>query len=125
MKNILSILFITFLFSSFVFGQVPRTVLMEYATNASCPPCADFNPSSFKYLKNNYGQMVSIWYHAWWPGPNDPMYLANVDENKNRIEFYNVNGVPRFIIDGILQGYGDEQEKLKNSGNTRMEISPL
>jgi len=100
--------------SSLIFSQVPKTVLMEYATNASCAPCAAANPGSQAYLESNYGRMVSIWYHGWWPGSGDPMYVANTPENENRIGYYNVNAVPRFIIDGTLQGYGDEPDKMKS-----------
>ncbi len=123
MKNILSILLVLVLFSSIHIGQVPRTVLMEYATNASCPPCAAYNPTSYTYLKSNYGQMVSIWYHAWWPGPNDPMYLANVAENRNRIEYYNIDAVPRFVIDGVLSDYADNQSALVSHTDTRMQMN--
>ena len=68
MKKWLSVIILLTSFSMSVFGQVPRTVLMEYATNTSCGPCAYSNPDSYNYLSSNYGQMVSIWYHAWWPG---------------------------------------------------------
>ena len=57
---------------------------MEYATNASCGPCATSNPGSQAFLEGNYGRMVSIWYHAWWPGSGDPMYVANKPENENK-----------------------------------------
>jgi hypothetical protein len=104
------------------YAQVPRMVLMEYATNASCGPCAAANPGSYAFLKSNYGRMISIWYHAWWPGSGDPMYLANTAENENRIKYYNVNAVPRYIVDGILQGYGDESSKMRTDAESRFPI---
>lgn len=39
-------------------------------------------------------ELAVVEYHAWWPGSNDPFYLANVDENQGRIQYYNVSGVP-------------------------------
>ncbi len=126
MRYSLQIIFLLVSFSIIISGQVPRTVLMEYATNASCGPCAYSNPDSYKYLSGNYGQMVSIWYHSWWPGSDDPMYLANIDENTNRINYYNIQGVPRFVVDGVLQGYADDQAALVTHSETRMQIeSPL
>ncbi len=92
------------LFSISAMAQVPKTVLMEYATNASCGPCAYYNPTSFDYLKSNYGQVVSIWYHAWWPGSGDPMYVANKPENENRIGYYGINGVPNYVLNGVSTG---------------------
>jgi len=126
MKRILSFLIIIFLFTTFNFGQVPRTALMEYATNASCPPCASSNPGAYNYLKNNYGQLVSIWYHAWWPGSGDPMYVANIAENTNRINYYNVSGVPNYIIDGVYQGYPGHIASLRSHVNSRTQLeSPV
>jgi hypothetical protein len=40
--------------------------------------------------------------HAWWPGANDPFYLANVAENTARINYYGVNSVPHVCIDGLI-----------------------
>jgi outer membrane protein Omp28/type IX secretion system substrate protein len=93
-----------FIISSSAFSQVPRTVLLEYATNASCGPCADHNPGNYNFLKSNYENMVSIWYHAWWPGSGDPMYVANKPENENRIGYYGINGVPNFVLNGLSTG---------------------
>jgi len=92
------------LFSLTTVAQVPKTVLMEYATNASCPPCAFYNPGNYDYLKSNYGSVVSIWYHAWWPGSGDPMYVANKPENENRIGYYGINGVPNYVLNGVSTG---------------------
>ena len=128
MKSRLPLISLLVIFiSASLFAQVPRTVLMEYATNASCPPCAAYNPDSYEYLTDHYDQMVSIWYHAWWPGPNDPMYLANIDENTNRIsDYYNIIGVPRFVIDGVLSDYADNQTALVEHAETRLALdSPV
>jgi len=92
-------------FSITLLGQVPKNILMEYATNASCPPCAEFNPGNYDFLKSNYKNTVAVWYHAWWPGPNDPMYVANSDENAARINYYGINGVPDYVLNGDEQGW--------------------
>lgn len=117
---------ILIVFSLATFAQVPRTVLWEHFTNASCGPCADSNPASFAYLESNYDNIVAIWYHGWWPGATDPMYLSNVDENRDRIGYYAINSVPRYVIDGVLHGYGDEAGKRVDQVDARLAIdSPV
>lgn len=99
---------------------------MEYATNSSCGPCATANPYSYEYFKDNYDHIVSVWYHAWWPGSNDPMYVANIPENRNRIGYYSVNGVPNYMVDGVYQGYPGDIPGLSSHINTRYAIeSPI
>ncbi|MDX1699334.1 MAG: hypothetical protein R3250_01890, partial [Melioribacteraceae bacterium] len=91
--------------ATIVSAQVPRKILMEYATNASCPPCATFNPGNYEFLKNNYKNTDAVWYHAWWPGSNDPMYVANTTGNAARINYYGINGVPDYVLNGRDQGW--------------------
>jgi hypothetical protein len=45
-----------------------------------------------------------IRYHAWWPGSNDPYYLANILENTARINYYSIGYVPYLWIDGDVNG---------------------
>lgn len=86
--------------STLVFGA-QRLVLLEEATNASCPPCATYNPG-LEALLDQLGesQVIQISYHAWWPG-FDPMYSENVPDNTNRIQYYSINGVPDVYVDGV------------------------
>jgi len=86
-----------------LFGQGRRIVLMEEATNASCPPCAANNPTLQAFFESNFGTVVSVRYHAWWPG-YDPMYAINTTENRNRIQYYGINGVPNYLLDGVNLG---------------------
>jgi hypothetical protein len=51
-----------------------------------------------------------IRYHAWWPGSNDPYYLANIQENTNRINYYGVSYVPYFWIDGDVDGENNSSQ---------------
>lgn len=82
------------------FGQSQRMVLWEQFTNTSCGPCATVNPAVQAFWDNNPDKVISISYHVWWPGPNDPMYLANTVENAARTNYYGVNSVPYTSIDG-------------------------
>ena len=129
MKSRLPLISILVIFiSASLFAQVPRKVLMEYATNASCAPCAAYNPGAYDYLQNNYDRIVAVWYHAWWPGSGDPMYLANIPSNENRIYYYGVNniGVPNYIIDGVYQGNPGNLGTLASQVDTRAQLeSPI
>ena len=125
MKKITTTLIILSI-SIIISAQVPKNVLLEYATNASCGPCASANPGNYDFLKKNYKNTVSVWYHAWWPGSNDPMYVANVDENAARINYYNINGVPAYVINGTKTGYGDEGTKMQSHHASEAgSMSPL
>ncbi|KAA3605337.1 MAG: T9SS C-terminal target domain-containing protein [Calditrichaeota bacterium] len=86
-----------------VFGA-QRLVLFEEVTNASCPPCATYNPGMEAMLEQlGDTQVILLSYHGWWPG-FDPMYNANVVDNTARIQYYSVNAAPSAIIDGIING---------------------
>lgn len=72
---------------------------MEEATNASCPPCAAYNPAFDALLNANRDKLTAIKYHSWWPG-TDPMYSQNTEDNADRINYYDINSVPRGVMDG-------------------------
>ncbi len=42
-----------------------------------------------------------IRYHMSWPGPFDPFYLANTEENDARRSYYGLNFVPNLWYDGV------------------------
>ncbi len=83
-------------------AQYVRRVIVEEATNASCGPCAAQNPTFQKWLSNHLDRVIPVIYHAWWPGPNDPMYLYDTIMNKTRIQYYGITGVPSGRINGKI-----------------------
>ncbi len=83
-------------------AQYVRRVIVEEATNASCGPCASQNPTFQKWLSNHLDRVIPVIYHAWWPGPNDPMYLYDTIMNKTRIQYYGITGVPSGRINGKI-----------------------
>ncbi len=87
--------------SFFVAQEVfPRQALCEDFTNASCNPCAAFNPTFFGYTDTTRDRTAPIMYHVWWPGSNDPMYQFNPSDVHTRVNFYGVNGVPAPFTEG-------------------------
>jgi hypothetical protein len=107
---ILLLLILTFSISQ---AQLKKVVLLEEATNASCGPCAANNPKLQKFYSDNYGYVISVRYHAWWPG-TDPMYSANTTENRDRIQYYSISGVPTYVLDGQVYGVPSSPDIMEN-----------
>ncbi|HOE59761.1 MAG TPA: T9SS type A sorting domain-containing protein [Bacteroidales bacterium] len=81
--------------------KAQRLVLLEEFTSSTCGPCASVNPTIVQRLQQNPDKFTAIFYHVSWPSPgNDPMYLANTQENNARVNYYGVNSVPYSVIDG-------------------------
>jgi hypothetical protein len=97
------LLFVLLLLPFIISAQASRRVLVEEATNASCPPCATQNPAFDALMQQNSDIVAVIKYHSSWPG-YDPMYSHNTTENTARISFYGINSVPRAIVGGIFNG---------------------
>ena len=76
--------------------------LVERFTNASCGPCAQlnvwYNPLTQGWV--NSGTISHLVYNVWWPGPGDPMYLLNLNDNTTRTNYYGCNYVPWFDVNG-------------------------
>jgi hypothetical protein len=105
--------------------QTRRIVLLEEATNASCAPCAANNPGLQQFLSRNFGGIIAVKYHAWWPGA-DPMYSHNTADNSARINYYGINGVPNYTIDGKLYGVPNDQEAMESQMYERLNLkSPV
>src|ERR1035441_3314472 len=83
-------------------AQLQNMILLEEATNASCPPCAYQNPILAQFLQGNTDAVIAVSYHAWWPGRTDPMYTGDITMNTNRIDYYSFDtiGVPVCVVNG-------------------------
>lgn len=80
---------------------VYRKVLLEEGTNTSCSYCAQYNPGVKQFMYAHPDSLVSVTYHVYWPGANDPMYLSNTTQVAQRINYLGMNAVPRVDIDGV------------------------
>ncbi|GAB4177155.1 MAG: hypothetical protein Kow00108_12650 [Calditrichia bacterium] len=120
-KKIWLLFVVSFMFIAF--GQNPKIVLLEEATNASCPPCAANNPKLQKFYSDNIGNVISVRYHAWWPG-SDPMYSANTTENRARIQYYGINGVPTYVMDGSVKGTPSSPDLMESQMLERLNETP-
>ena len=80
-----------------------RMVLGEMFTNWACGPCRPANDELDRFAPL-HPNLAVIRYHTWWPGSTDPFYVENTSENTARTQYYGVNAVPWFFIDGIIDG---------------------
>ncbi len=74
---------------------------MEEFTNTGCGPCASWSPELDSCINYRLGDCISIKYHAGFPNADDEFYLYDTDTQSQKIQFYNVTGVPATFIDGI------------------------
>lgn len=88
--------------SALLFAQVPRLVLVEEFTNASCGPCAGANPALNTLLDNNASKVVALKYQTVFPG-TDPMNAQTQSTVASRVSYYGVNGVPFASMDGLFR----------------------
>jgi hypothetical protein len=85
-------------------AQSQRMALLEHFTQASCGPCATYNPLVKQYFTNNPTNRIAIKYQTSWPGV-DPMNAHNPTQIADRVSYYGVTGVPNVVIDGnVAQG---------------------
>ncbi|MCF8368238.1 MAG: T9SS type A sorting domain-containing protein [Bacteroidales bacterium] len=99
MKKHIYFITLFLIISGFTFGQSQRLVLLEHFTQASCGPCATYNPAINTMLNQNPDKFTAVMYHTSWPG-YDPMYNHNTIDNGARTTYYGVNSVPNSVLDG-------------------------
>lgn len=102
------------------FAQSERMVLVEHFTQASCGPCASYNPGMQAMLDDaqNAGRLTSIKYQVSWPG-YDPMNEHNPTQIDNRRTYYSINSVPNPIVNGdAWAGTGWDQSVIDTLKNT-------
>ncbi len=98
----LSILAFVLLCAAVVSAQHQRRVLIEEFTNASCPPCAAYNPAFNATIAANIQYLTPIKYQTNWPGV-DPMNAQTQSDVSPRVDYYSVNGVPYGNQNGTLE----------------------
>lgn len=89
-----------------------RVVLAEVFTGSGCPPCAGadvaFDAAMERYTRKD---LAVIMYHLHIPRP-DPM---TDPDTQARGKYYEVNGVPSYVIDGNKNSGGGPREMAKQT----------
>ena len=106
MEKFIKTLLLVFLFSSLIFSQEQRFVLVELFTNSFCPLCPPAHSALDSYNANspNADEINYIFYHMVYPSSTDPLYQYNESDSDGRNVFYNSpNATPTAFFDGIKQ----------------------
>ena len=87
-----------------------RLYLVEHFSNVSCDPCVERDEDLENYIHvHDSIEFISLGYHLDFPSDTDPMYLAALEENDHRKEFYNVGSTPSIFINGTkIQTYSQK-----------------
>lgn len=120
MKRI-TLLGIVLFIASGVSAQSQRLVLCEHFTQASCGPCAVYNPAFNDMLNDNHTKIVSIKYQTNWPG-TDPMNVQNPAPVATRVSYYGVSGVPSTRMDGGAGYSGSPANMTQAQINSRYNV---
>lgn len=124
MKRFLTSLFtLLFLLSLVqVNAQTARTALVEEATQASCPPCATFNPQVQALVNDNAENTIFMGYQVSWPG-FDQMNLDNPTEVAARVSYYGITGAPSIVVQGTNFEQTFNQSQLNNATADESEFA--
>ncbi len=105
-----------------VANSVPRTVLYEEFTSATCNPCGYVNTNTFNqdFYDAHEGEFALIKYQVNWPTPGDIYYTA---EGGARVSYYGINGAPTILLDAQDDvGYPYPVAGLEADINAKKEI---
>jgi len=106
MKYLFVIVSVTLLFTSILFAQEERKVLVEIFTNSHCPLCPTAHNVIDNYLSGPNGNNISyIFYHMIYPYDDDPLYWQSQEGSDARDNYYNpIQATPQGWFDGAHQG---------------------
>ncbi len=106
MKYLILAAAIAYLFTTVLFAQEERKVLVEVFTNSNCPLCPPAHNAVNSYLAGQNGDKISyIFYHMVYPYSDDSLYYQSMEGSDARDSYYNsVHATPQGWFDGIHQG---------------------
>ncbi len=101
---------------------IAKIVLLEDFSNTSCDPCVEANLIIEQLINESYGhtKIIGIKYPTYFPGPNDPFYLANKTDSDARIMYYNIFKAPTVKIDGYLTPSEKDSNDIKSDIDQRL-----
>ena len=106
MKHLIISVFVMLMFTSALFSQEDRKVLVEIFTNSHCSLCPTAHNIIDNYLAGPNGDKISyIYYHMVYPYSDDQLYIDSMEDSDARDNYYNpVSATPQGWFDGIHQG---------------------
>ncbi|MBX2974492.1 MAG: Omp28-related outer membrane protein [Ignavibacteriaceae bacterium] len=104
MKSNIKYIWILLLIASQILNaQTQKMVLIEEFTNANCNSCPSNDANINKFVGSNWGNVISLQYHTWWPIA-DPFYSINPNENNSRVNYYGISTIQNYAVDGLVKG---------------------
>ncbi len=89
-----------------VYGQAPKTIVVEHFTNSECSICATKNPGFYGNLATQPG-ILHLAIHPSSPYDYCLLNQNNVAENDDRTNYYGIyGGTPRLVIQGSVVSAG-------------------
>lgn len=82
-------------------ASAQQLVLIEEFTNTGCGPCATWSPELDSAINYRLGQCIAVKYHSAFPNKQDEFYLYQAKEHQEKVDYYNVTGVPATFVNGI------------------------
>ena len=106
MRNLAIFALSVLIFTSILFAQEQRKVLVEVFTNSHCPLCPTAHNTLDNYLAGPNGEKISyIYYHMVYPYADDLLYQQSMEGSDARDQYYNpIASTPRGFFDGTIQG---------------------
>ncbi len=93
---------IVFLFLQTEISQAQNKVLVEKFSNVGCAPCMVYKPKFDSIVKASSDKITLLEYRTSWPSPKDPFYNLNVNDNRERVVYYEVTGIPMIQVNGKM-----------------------
>lgn len=81
-----------------------RTVILEGFANVNCGPCPELTDNLVAMATNpefSTDKVLYLEFSVSWPNSQDPLYLYNAPENKEKYEEYLVFGAPALYTNGV------------------------
>ncbi len=106
MKHLIISVFVMLMFTSALFSQEEKKVLVEIFTNSHCSLCPTAHNIIDNYLAGPNGDKISyIYYHMIYPYSDDQLYIESMEDSDARDNYYNpVSATPQGWFDGTHQG---------------------
>ena len=106
MKHTILLIIVLLTFTSILFAQEERKVLVEVFTNSHCPNCPNAHNVLGAYLAGSNGAKISfIFYHMIYPYSDDPLYAQSMEDSDARNNYYSpVPFTPQGWFDSFHQG---------------------
>lgn len=101
-------------------GVIP---VIEHFANTSCVPCPPTD-EVLEAVLHDFGirKVISLGYHANYPGPSDPMFLAASEANLSRLSYYSVSSVPYVAYNGKRINYYGNAARLNDSLRSKIPL---